>query len=312
MKTWLASILICPACLPLEKGLQLKADSQEDDDVLEGTLNCPECLKEYPIREGIAMVHPQQDTIKDSGSKYENPCVVSSYLWSHYCDLLEDPEGSSAYKDWAKLMHQDTGGCLDMGSAVGRFTFDMASKFDFALGIDSSTAFIRAARELMNRRQIQFELVQEGILSRKETLTLPDEWQTRNLEFIVADAMALPFATGSFSALASLNMVDKLPLPLQHLQEAGRLAHRKKVQFLLSDPFSWSEQSADRKYWLGGKPEGDFSGYGLDNIAGWLERPRDNPGPGWNIEKKGHVWWKIRTHRNHYELIRSCYVKAFR
>ena len=312
MKTWLASILICPACLPLEKGLQLKADSQEDDDVLEGTLNCPECLKEYPIREGIAMVHPQQDTIKDSTSKYENSCVVSSYLWSHYCDLLEDPEGSSAYKDWAKLMHQDTGGCLDMGSAVGRFTFDMASKFDFALGIDSSTAFIRAARELMNRRQIQFELVQEGILSRKETLTLPDEWQTRNIEFIVADAMALPFATGTFSALASLNMVDKLPLPLKHLQEAGRLAHRKKAQFLLSDPFSWSEQSADRQYWLGGKLEGEFAGYGLDNIAKWLERPRDNPGPGWNIEKKGHVWWKIRTHRNHYELIRSCYVKAFR
>ncbi|WP_291322540.1 Trm112 family protein, partial [Desulfonatronospira sp.] len=71
MKTWLTSILVCPACLPLEKGLQLKADTQENDDVFEGTLNCPECLKEYPIREGIAMVHPQQNTLKDSGSKYE-------------------------------------------------------------------------------------------------------------------------------------------------------------------------------------------------------------------------------------------------
>uniref|UniRef100_UPI0025B9E499 class I SAM-dependent methyltransferase n=1 Tax=Desulfonatronospira sp. TaxID=1962951 RepID=UPI0025B9E499 len=281
-------------------------------DVFEGTLNCPECLKEYPIREGIAMVHPQQNTLKDSGSKYENSSVVSSYLWSHYCDLLDDPEGSSAYQDWADLMHPDAGGCLDMGSAVGRFTFDMASRFDFALGIDNSVAFIRTARELMTRKQIQVDLVQEGILTRKEKLVLPAGWRTRNLEFIVADAMALPFASGAFSALASLNMVDKLPLPLQHLQEAERLAPREGAQLLLSDPFSWSEQSADRKFWLGGTPEGEFAGHGLDNIAGWLERPRANPGPGWNIEKKGHVWWKIRTHRNHYELIRSCYVKAFR
>ncbi|WP_291318411.1 methyltransferase domain-containing protein [Desulfonatronospira sp.] len=312
MKTWLTQILICPACLPLEKDLRLKADTQLNDDVLDGSLSCPECLNKYPIREGIAMVHPHLQTLKDSGSKYENSSVVSSYLWSHYCDLLNDPEGSSAYQDWAGLMHSGTGGCLDMGSAVGRFTFDMASRFDFALGIDDSVAFIRAARKLMTRRRIAVELIQEGILTRKETLTIPLHWQTQNVEFIVADAMALPFASGAFSALASLNMVDKLPLPLKHLQEAGRLAHREKAQFLLSDPFSWSKQCAEREHWLGGKSEGEFAGYGLDNIAGWLELPRANPGPGWNIEKKGHVWWKSRTHRNHYELIRSCYVKAFR
>lgn len=312
MKTWLTPILICPACLPQETGLKLKADTQENDDVIEGHLKCPACLKEYPIREGIALVHPEQHTLKDSGSKYEKASVVSSYLWSHYCDLLQDPEGSSAYQDWAGLMHPDAGGCLDMGSAVGRFTFDMAHKFNFAVGIDNSLGFIQAARELLTRRQIQVDLVQEGVLSQKETLALPAPWQTQNVEFMVADAMALPFASGAFSALASLNMVDKLPLPLKHLHEAGRLAYRDRAQILLSDPFSWSEQSADREYWLGGKPEGEFAGYGLDNIAGWLETPRANPGPGWNIEKKGHVWWKIRTHRNHYELIRSCYVKAFR
>jgi hypothetical protein len=34
--------------------------------------------------------------------------------------------------------------------------------------------------------------------------------------------------------------------------------------------------------------------------------------PTWKVNDHGHIWWKIRTHSNHFELIRSCFIKAQR
>jgi hypothetical protein len=34
--------------------------------------------------------------------------------------------------------------------------------------------------------------------------------------------------------------------------------------------------------------------------------------PPWMVQKRGNVWWKIRNHRNHFELIRSCFLKVIR
>ena len=312
MKTWLLPVLVCPSCLPREHSLELNTLEQTGCDIEQGDLKCSECNRIYPIRNGILFIHPDLPENGKPNSKYENSAVVSSYLWSHYSDLLNDPEGSSAYQEWSKLMHPGSGMCLDMGSAVGRFTFEMSSRFDYAVGMDDSASFVRAARELMVYGRREMELPEEGVLVQTRVIALPEEWRSGNVEFIVADALVAPFASGAFSSVASLNMVDKLPKPLQHLKEANRLARRNHAQFLLSDPFSWSLQEADQEEWLGGKQEGRFAGYGLDNIVDWIQARQSNPGPGWSVEKQGHVWWKIRTHRNHFELIRSAYVKARR
>ena len=94
------------------------------------------------------------------------------------------------------------------------------------------------------------------------------------VEFIVADAMVPPFAAGAFAAAASLKMVDKLPRPLLHLQAADRLVRADNGQFLLSDPFSWSTDSAPPENWLGGNPDGPFAGHGLDDISALLRGDR--------------------------------------
>ena len=132
------------------------------------------------------------------------------------------------------------------------------------------------------------------------------------MEFLVADAQKLPFKSGSFSSLASLNLVDKLPNPLYHLREMNRVAVANEAQFLFSDPFSWSEEVTEPGHWLGGTQEGPYSGNGLENVSEILRGRKNGLQPRWSIEKLGHIWWKIRTHQNHFELIRSCYVKAAR
>lgn len=312
MKKALLDTLICPRCLPEEHGLQATIAAACKGDIVEGTLQCHQCRTVYPIQQGVAFLDPHYSETSQSRNRYETLPVLSSYLWSHYGDLLGDEQATDAYSRWAHLMSPSSGACLDTGSAVGRFSFDMAKKFDFVVGIDNSVSFIRASRELLLHRRADLALPEEGVLTRPETLIFPEDWKTDNIEFIVGDAQALPFRSGAFAALSSLNIVDKVPKPMTHLAEINRVARTNEAQFLFSDPFSWSTEVAPEEDWLGGKPQGHFAGRGKDNIIALLEGKIGALSPVWMVDTHGHIWWKIRTHSNHFEMIRSCFIKASR
>jgi uncharacterized protein YbaR (Trm112 family)/SAM-dependent methyltransferase len=313
MKKALLGLLICPACLPDE--IQLKETIKETSggDILVGELACPQCRKVYPIENGVANLDPNGSFGRASSeNKYETAPVVSSYLWSHYADILNDENASDAYRRWADLMDPHDGVAIDAGAAVGRFTFEMGQKSDLAVGLDNSQAFIRTARDLMKHREMTVVLKQEGHITTDVNLSLPPEWDSEKVEFIVADALALPFRADSVASLSSLNLVDKVARPILHLEEMNRVTRKAGAQFLLSDPFSWSEESAGEEDWLGGKTSGPYAGKGLDNVMVLLNGDQKRLPPGWDIKSHGQIWWKIRTHANHFEQIRSCYVKASR
>lgn len=312
MKKVLLDMLICPRCLPWEYPLKETISQATKEDITEGMLQCSRCHSVYPIQNGLAFLNPRQSESSQSLNRYETLPLLSSYLWSHYGDLLEEEHATDAYSRWAELMRPDSGACLDTGSAVGRFSFEMAKKFDFVIGLDNSISFIWAARELMINRRTELALAEEGMLTRSLNLILPDNWPTDNLDFIVGDAQALPFRSQAFGGLSSLNMVDKLSKPLVHLAEINRLAQISGAQFLFSDPFSWSKEVAPEEDWLGGTPNGQFAGRGQDNIIALLQGSTGPLSPSWKIEDKGSIWWKIRTHSNHFEMIRSCFIKAGR
>jgi uncharacterized protein YbaR (Trm112 family) len=312
MKKQLLELLVCPSCLPREHSLVADIIQQQEGDIQTGALKCPHCSTLFPIVDGVALLDLQTTNSQRAANKYETDEVVSSYLWSHFSDLLDDELASQAYATWAGLIPAQGGVALDAGGAVGRFTFEMSTKCDFAVGIDTSQAFIRAARQLMQQRSMVVPLKDEGLLNRETVIRLPDDWRSDRVEFVVANALALPFRRNAFTLFSSLNLVDKVPSPMTHLEEMNRVTRDQDAQFLLSDPFSWSTEAAPVEAWLGGKTEGPFAGNGLANIAALLSEGKDTLAPAWQVETPGHVWWKIRTHSNHYELIRSCYIHARR
>ena len=313
MKSLLLDFLICPACLPEEEKLQCRVSKEDSGDILAGSLQCGHCGARFPIRDGIAVFLPEPDRDeREATSRYENPSVISSYLWSHYGDLSGDEDATAAYRKWAGLMREGSGLSLDAGCAAGRFTFEMSERFDFAVGIDNSPSFIRPARRFMTEGSMAFSISEEGRLAEPRTIYLPEAWKRSNVEFLVADAQAAPFRKGVFSCVSSLNLIDKLPLPLVHLREMNRVSKKQGGQFLFSDPFSWSEEITPEENWLGGTEDGPYSGRGMDNILSLLKGDAGGLKPPWRIEEQGHVWWKIRNHRNHFELIRSCFIKAGR
>ncbi|MEN8191151.1 MAG: Trm112 family protein [Thermodesulfobacteriota bacterium] len=311
MKKKLIEQLICPSCLPAEYSLSATVEKEFEDDIIHGTLVCPGCKIGYPISDSIAFLLPGSPLPMED-NKYEQDEVVASYMWSHYGDLIEDEMASEAYLNWAAELDETSGLGLDVGGAVGRFTFEMGNRCDLAVGIDNSVAFIRAARQLMKDRSLQVRLKEEGELEREVTFTLPPSFSTERVEFIVGDALRLPFRSRCASIVTSLNLVDKVPLPGQHLRELGRTAMTEQAQLIISDPFSWSTEVAEPEEWLGGREEGIYGGRGLDNIRSILENDDNGSTGGWRVEKSGHTWWKIRTHCNHYEMIRSRYLRAVR
>ena len=312
MKKQLLDLLVCPACLPQEYSLVAEIVREQEGDIDTAILMCQHCGARFPVTDGIALLDPQATDSQRQSNRYETAELVSSYLWSQYGDLLDDDQASTAYATWAGMMRPQAGVALDAGGAVGRFAFEMSGRCDFAIGIDTSVAFVRAARQLMQERSLSFALKEEGQLSREATIRLPDDWRSERVEFLVANALALPLRRDAISLFASLNLVDKVPAPLDHLREMNRVTRDRDAQFLLSDPFSWSVEAAPAEAWLGGTSEGRFAGRGQANIARLLAAPEGELAPVWQVDEPGHVWWKIRTHANHYELIRSCFVRASR
>jgi SAM-dependent methyltransferase len=244
--------------------------------------------------------------------RYEEPDLLSAYLWSHYADLFEDPDSTGAYAGWAELIAPASGAALDAGCATGRFSFEMSRKCEFVIGVDLSENFIRAARRIMRDRRLIFQIREEGRIYSDRTFVLPPGWDSEKVEFLVADAATLPFRSGCFACVASLNLLDKIARPLQHVREADRAARPAGAQLLIADPFSWSEEVCDSGMWLGGTDCGRFAGAAIDNISRLLSGEDAMAGPAWEIARKGEIWWKIRNHRNHFELIRSLFVKAQR
>ena len=309
MKKWLKEELICPECLDTQTPLTVDSQKENDEEIIEGRLVCPNCQSAYEIHNGIAVVVPAKSlSITKDTAGYGSASMLSSYLWSHFAEFFNGPDATDAYKIWARGFSPQKGWALDIGCSVGRLTFELTKTHDRAIGLDTSLSFIRAARKLAAQKRLEFDLILEGKISQTRSSDLDPAYGFDNAEFIVADAMALPFRSNRFATAASINILEKVPDPLKHLQEANRVMDKSKAQFLFSDPFSWDEAVSTPDLWLGGRNSGPFQGHGMDNICRLLQ---DNNGvfsPGFDIREKGEVLWKIRKTRNLWEHITSQFV----
>lgn len=313
MKNFLLPHLICPACLPKECQLAHSIKSENDGDIITGNLTCTKCKCCFPIRDGVAYLLQHPDGGPSGGQwRYEESDIMNRYLWSHYADLAGDPENGEANMRWASYLANESVSAVDAGCSVGRVTFEMAARGGWAVGCDLSFNFIKMARRLARDRHVTFSLPLEGNLRETFHIRIPEAWRTDNLEFVVADALKMPFARNTFQQIASLNLLDRVSYPLAHLFEMNRIAKIERSSFLFADPFSWSTTAAPEELWLGGTTTGPYKGRGLENVRSLLEGKGHILTPPWNISCEGAITWKMRSHCNHCELIKSQFLIAER
>jgi SAM-dependent methyltransferase/uncharacterized protein YbaR (Trm112 family) len=188
------------------------------------------------------------------------------YIWIHYRDintsdsLLPEAFGDS---DTAKAFTPqllletiesfvadcDASLGVDIGCATGGNTHTIAESADLALGCDKSFMMIRAAREIRDcDGTYEYEAPLDGNLTETRAVSV-DPPAPERTEFLVADATALPLPDETADIALSMNLIDVVSKPENHLYEVNDVL-APGGRFVICDPYAWHRATAaDSKDW---------------------------------------------------------------
>ena len=71
------------------------------------------------------------------------------------------------------------------------------------------------------------------------------------IDFWVCDALALPFPNSSFSFVSSMNLIDCVSSPHEHLVNLERIL-MNQGKALLATPYDWASSATAPEAWIGG------------------------------------------------------------
>lgn len=228
---------------------------------------------------------------------YESSQLLGEYLLFHYGskeDLMPWISGPSNGIDFplrtvSELIDPTTLGmgthALDLGCAVGRSTFELASHCSKVKGIDYSASFIEAANALAEKGELPYQFREEGDLFKEAVAVVPSN-QRRKVEFEVGDACSLNPALGYFDVVHAANLLCRLPDPNLLFKRLPDLV-KPGGQLLLTTPFTWLEEFTPRKNWLG-------SGDSEEELGRILS-------PDFELEEKREMPFVIREHRRKFQ-----------
>lgn len=305
-------------------------------DIIEGSLAAQGsgARMEYPIIDGIPILVPAVRaflsdnflhlTMRDDLSGYIEAMLadgagpgslfdstrqlLSTYGWDGYADLdADEPPGDlppgAARRVLAHGIALAGGGLggpvLDMGCATGRTAFELARITDgLVLGMDMNFAMLKLARRVLCCGEVVYPRRRVGLIHDQRRFKA-DLKGAERLDFWIADAMAPPFARGTFATVTALNMLDCVTSPLTVLDRAQHVLMRGG-KLILASPHDWSTRATPVEAWIGG-----HSGRADENQGASEPLLRDllTPGnhaqsvPGLRlIGEDADVPWHIRLH----------------
>jgi len=111
---------------------------------------------------------------------------------------------------------------LDIGCSFGSSTFVLAKRLPFVFGVDTSFSFILEARKIMH------------------------DTMTKNVEFIVSDAINLPFESRFFQSVVALNLVDRVDP--HKLMDSINSSIRDNGKLILIDPYHFVNVNTNNQF----------------------------------------------------------------
>lgn len=244
---------------------------------------------------------------------------LSTYGASHYGDLWGPPVGSSPQAPerraqtaevTSSLLHllsegrrlagsSPAGPTLDLGCAVGRTTFELAGSTEgLVLGVDMHFGMLRLAKRLLRGKTVHLPCRRSGVVYDRRLCHLGQSSLESGLErvdFWACDALDLPFASQSFSAMGALNVIDCLAVPLDGLREMSRNL-KDDGRLWMSSPYDWSPGATAFEGWLGGHSDrGEDGGQSELRLRLLLAEPSLQLGLE-VLDQAPDLPWRLRLH----------------
>jgi SAM-dependent methyltransferase len=244
-------------------------------------------MGEYPIIDGVPIIVPDlrnyvsqniipilsRGDLSDTTESLLGDCCgpgsaldsyrqhLSTYTFDHYGDLdPAEPKDSPVLpgsvlellkRGFSHIDERVEGPAIDLGCAVGRTSFELAKSVDdLILGVDLNFAMLRTAAAILHQGRVTYPRRRVGIVFDKREFPATFEGASK-VDFWACDATSLPFADESFSLAASLNVIDCVQSPYDHLKELGRIL-KPKGGALISAPYDWNVNATPVEAWLGG------------------------------------------------------------
>lgn len=193
---------------------------------------------------------------------YESERLVAEYLFFHYAGEDEVSGGRPVPREALNFPVRVVAEladsarpfvtALDLGCAVGRSSFELARGAQSVLGIDFSSAFIRAAETLKREGMLVCDVPVEGERTESFTARVPADIDASRVRFETGDATALRADIGSFDLVLAANLLCRLPEPGKFLRRLPDLVS-PGGQLLLGTPFSWLPDYTAPEHWIGGR-----------------------------------------------------------
>ncbi|WP_019557491.1 5-histidylcysteine sulfoxide synthase [Thiomicrorhabdus arctica] len=206
------------------------------------------------------------EVVQTHFSTYETDTAVSQYCEFHYGESHFGVQNfAQAYAQAAiEAIQQDSDfndskinkalKVLEVGSSVGRASFELAHYFDEVTGVDFSARFIQVANQLKETGSVLYTMPIEGEIIDFKECSLA-ELNLANIAnkctFLQQDATNLkPIFTG-YDMVVAANLIDRLYEPKKFLAEIHQRLNSRGL-LMLTSPYTWLEDFTAKKYWLGG------------------------------------------------------------
>ena len=202
---------------------------------------------------------PQNRTNPDTAAlyaKYHSDIAVSQYCEAHYG---EDKFGVANFpKNLVQLCLAAVAGksrqrALDLGCAVGRAAFELATCFDQVDAVDLSSRFIDIARRLQKNGKLCYQRQEEGDLISDHEVFLADFnllEPANRVTFMQGNALYLEEQLCGYDLILLSNLIDRCPEPRRLLAKIHlRLASGGVL--VIASPYDWRDVYTSHKQWLG-------------------------------------------------------------
>lgn len=196
-----------------------------------------------------------------TGDTYESEELLNQYLLFHYGQPEEilpydfGPAKALGFPlrtvteciDLAMLPPRAR--ALDIGCGVGRSSFELARYCAEVVGIDTSTAFIRAAEKLRTNGRLRYTKKVLGSVSERPLAVIDGDIDRNRVRFQVGDAHEVPRSLGKFEVVHAANLLCRMTDPRKLLERLPALI-ASGGQLVLTTPLSWLEDYTPRSNWL--------------------------------------------------------------